>query len=205
MEQFMYQYFTMSNIVKIDRIMRPKMSKNLHAQTQNTLDGGGGNKTFLKYYPLIEAYPVLITNPIFFQQGDVLITLVPSKRVFSDKSFDNYFMACFGIGTVSPVRVASLTITSPRISRQSQFNWRCSSIMNQSPTTNSLPSIILLSISQTFYLIFANFQSYILDFLMRKQLIKQAKKEQEIKTIENMRKPKIQMKLINTFNNPQEN
>ncbi|CAD8095023.1 unnamed protein product [Paramecium primaurelia] len=178
-------------IVKIDRIIRPKIIKNLHACIQNTLDGRGGNKTFLKYYPLIEPYPVLITNPIFYQYGDILITLVPSNSVCSYISFDNSFMAYLGIGTVSPVKVASLTITSPFISRQSQFNCRCSSIKNQSPTTNSLPSIILLSINLTFYLIFANYQSYNLDFLIRKQLIRQAKNENEIKTIENIMKPNI--------------
>lgn len=50
------------------------------------------------------------------------MTLVPSKRVFYEISFVNSFIDYFGTGIDSPVRVASLTITSPEINIESQFN-----------------------------------------------------------------------------------
>ncbi|CAK59467.1 unnamed protein product (macronuclear) [Paramecium tetraurelia] len=167
MEQFMYQYFVMSNIVKIDRTMRPKMTKNLYAQTQTLQMEVEEIQHFQNTTPSLKHIQFLLLIQYSFDK-EISQSLQYLQREYFHKIIRQFNMAYFGIGTVSLARVASFTITSPQISRQSQFIQRCFSIKNQSPTTNSLPSINLLSINQTCYLIFANFSSYILDFLRLK-------------------------------------
>ncbi|CAD8127300.1 unnamed protein product [Paramecium sonneborni] len=110
----------------MDKIAIPRIIKNLQAQRQNFLEGGGGKITFLKYQPLTELYPVLITKAMFYQSYETQITLVPSKRVFYVISLVNCLIDYLGTGMDSPVNVASLTITSPEINIESQFNYQLS-------------------------------------------------------------------------------
>lgn len=51
------------------------------------------------------------------------MTVVPSNRVFYDISFFNSLIDYLGTGIDSPVRVASLTITSPEINIESQLSY----------------------------------------------------------------------------------
>lgn len=51
------------------------------------------------------------------------MTLVPSNKVFYVISFVNSFIDYLGTGIDSPVKVASLTMTSPDINIESQFNY----------------------------------------------------------------------------------